>query len=286
MTDRTGQNVPCVSVVLPTYNQAEYLPHALDGILNQTWPDYELIVVNDGSTDHTPSILKEYQLAHGFTVIHQENQKLPRALNTGFRKARGQYLTWTSSDNIMLPSMLEVLVDALDRHPQVGLVYADWEVIDEHGAVIGTARTFDFDRHLLMRMNYINACFLYRRACQDMVGLYNPDYIHAEDWEYWWRISRFFRMMRVPHVLYQYRVHSDSLTETAVLTQDDGLSPGYRKLAAEFRARPWAWYLSKLKWEWLRLKLGHDPRLRLRPYARAPIAQPPSPERRGRRADR
>jgi glycosyltransferase involved in cell wall biosynthesis len=267
-TSQVGSDSPQVSVVLPTYNQAEYLPQALDSVLNQNWRDYELIVVNDGSTDDTPRILDEYQQRYGFNVIHQENQKLPRALNTGFRQARGQYLTWTSSDNVMLPHTLEVLVDALDSHPQVGLVYADWEVIDEHDAVIGAVQTFDFDRYLLMRVNYINACFLYRRACQDAVGLYDPEYIHAEDWEYWVRISRSFEMMRVPQVLYQYRVHSSSLTETDVLTQAEGRSIGYRKLAASFHARPWAWYFSKLKWEWLRLKFGQDPRLYLQPYAR------------------
>jgi len=257
---------PCVSVVLPTYNQSEYLPQALDSVLNQTWRDYELIVVNDGSTDDTPLILDDYQQRNGFTVINQENQKLPGALNTGFRVARGRYLTWTSSDNVMLPEMLEVLVTALDQYPNVGLVYADWEVIDEHGMDIGAVQTFDFDRHLLIRTNYINACFLYRRACQDMVGLYDPEYIYVEDWEYWLRISRSFKMMRVPQVLYQYRLHGDSLSETNVLTQAGGRSIGYLRLAAQFRARPWAWYFSKLKWEWLRLRLGQDPGLCLRPY--------------------
>lgn len=256
---------PRVSVVLPTYNQAEYLPRALDSILDQTWRDYELVVVNDGSTDDTPRILEEYHRRHNFTIVSQENQKLPRALNAGFRRAQGEYLTWTSSDNMMLPQMLEVLVDALDRNPQVGLAYADWEVIDESDAVIGVVRTLDFDRHLLMRANYVNACFLYRRTCQDTVGLYDPEYIHAEDWEYWFRIARSFKMMRVPQVLYQYRVHGDSLTVGKVLTQAGGHSMGYRRLADQFRASPWDWYISKLKWEWLRLMQRQDPRLSLQP---------------------
>jgi len=263
---QVGGGSPRVSVVLPTYNQAQYLPQALDSVLNQTWHDYELIVVNDGSTDNTPHILDEYQQRHGFTVIHQENKKLPCALNAGFRRAKGQYLTWTSSDNIMLPSMLKVLVNALNRHPQVGLVYADWEVIDEHGTALGTVQTLDFDRHLLMRTNFVNACFLYRRVCQEAVGLYDPAYIYAEDWEYWWRISHSFKMMRVPQVLYRYRVHSSSLTEREVLTKTEGRSIGYRKLAVDFHSHPWTWYFSKLKWEWLRLKLGRDPDPHSQPF--------------------
>ena len=265
MTSQVKPDRPRVSVVLPTYNQAEFLPQALDSVLNQTWRDYELIVINDGSTDGTRRILDGYQERYGdgLRVVHQENRRLPGALNAGFGLARGEYLTWTSSDNCMLPRMLEVLVDALDCHPQVGLVYADWEVIDEDGAVFGVVRTFDFDRDLLMRANYINACFLYRRACQEAVGLYDPAYIHAEDWEYWWRISRRFDVMRVPQVLYQYRLHSGSLTETDVLTQVDGQSEGYRRLAAGFQAGRRGWYLSRLKWVWLRLRLGQDPGLYL-----------------------
>jgi len=161
---------------------------------------------------------------------------------------------------VMLPEMLEALVEALDCHPEVGLVYADWEEVDECGAVIGVVHTLDFDRYLLMRMNYVNACFLYRRTCQETVGLYDPEYIHAEDWEYWWRICRCFKMKRVAKVLYQYRIHRCSLTETDVLTEAGGRSLGYRRLVASFRAHRWAWYFSKLKWEWLRFRLGQDPR--------------------------
>jgi len=267
MSPMDRKESPRVSVVLPTYNQARYLPDALDGVLGQTWRDLELIVVNDGSTDETARVLDAYQRRHSFTVIYQENQKLPRALNAGFRLARGEYLTWTSSDNVMLPRMLEVLVDALDRHPQVGMVYADWEVIDERGVSLGVVQTLDFDRHLLMRTNYINACFLYRRVCQDVVGLYDPECLHAEDWEYWLRISDCFEIMHVPQVLYRYREHGDSLTEREVLTHAQVPPIGYRRMVARLRARrPWAWYLSRLKWEWLRLKLGRDPSPRMQPY--------------------
>lgn len=259
MSAKLEKDSPRVSIVLPTYNQAEYLPQALDSIVNQSWPDWELIIVNDGSTDETPAILERYHRQYGFTVVHQKNQKLPKALNTGFRLAKGDYLTWTSSDNLMLPNMLEVLVQSLDEHPKIGFVYADWEVIDEQDNSLGIVQTLDHNRFLLMRINYINACFLYRRQCQDKLGLYAPEFILAEDWEYWLRISRHFKMMRVPQVLYQYRTHSKSLTEAIVRLQPGGHSEGYRKLEKYLRSRPWAWYYSKLKWEWLRWRVGNEP---------------------------
>jgi hypothetical protein len=155
--------------------------------------------------------------------------------------------------------MLAVLVAALESHPEIGLVYSDWEVIDERGEVLGTARTYEYDPYILMRTNYINASFLYRRACQDAVGYYDPDFLHAEDWEYWLRISRQFKMMHVPEVLYQYRIHKSSLTQTDVYTQARRESAGYRKIREELRHHRLAWYYSKLRWECLRFRESNKP---------------------------
>jgi glycosyltransferase involved in cell wall biosynthesis len=257
---------PRVSVVMPTYNQAKYIREAIDSVLNQTFQDFELIIVNDGSTDSTPQILEEYQRqyaqnpqCYSLLVINKKNEKLPRALNTGFEQACGEYLTWTSSDNNMKPDMLEKLVSALDRNPHVGFAYGDWDVIDDDGNFVGTVNSVEHDRYLLMRFNYINACFMYRHEVQDTVGLYDPEYIYAEDWEYWWRIAQSFEMMRVPEVLYEYRIHGTSLTSTAVTTQKKGKSAGYVKLLEQFRANKLDWYISKVKLEVLRRRLGHEP---------------------------
>ena len=253
--------IPIISIVIPTYNQAGYLRDTLSSIKRQTITDFEVIIVNDGSTDETPKILKDYKLLPNYKVLNQSNQKLPVALNNGFRLARGKYLTWTSSDNILLPKMLEVLKQSLDDHPDVGLVYADWQLIDEQGEILRDVRTPDFDRYLLMRINYINACFMYRRECQEAYGFYNPEYIYAEDWEYWWRLALKCKMRRIPQILYQYRTHEDCLTQTKVNTQRLGKSKGYIKLEKEFKARSFAWMFSRLKWEWLRFRLGQDPKL-------------------------
>lgn len=240
---------PKVSVVLPTYNDVCFLPTAINSILAQTWVDYELIVVNDGSTDDTASLLEKYEADPRVKVIHKQNERLPRALNTGFEAASGDYLTWTSSDNVLLPQMLERLAATLDARPDVGLVYADWQVIDDAGQVVGMVQTLDYDQCLLRRVNYVNACFMYRRECQEAVGLYDPEYILMEDWEYWWRISQHFPLMRVPEVLYQYRQHASSLTNVHVKNR---VVPSYQRLLAAFRRDPLRWYYSKLKWELLR----------------------------------
>jgi len=242
---------PFVSVVLPVYNQAGYLPAALDGVFAQTYPHYELIVVNDGSTDDTAAVLADYRSRYEFLVINQENQGLPRALNAGFARARGDYLTWTSSDNIMLPDMLAVLVRALDEDPTVGLVYADRYLMDEDGNDLGRFDLPDYDPYLLLHTNLVHCCFLYRRECMERVGLYDPEFIYGEDWEYWIRISRYFRMKRVPQALYRYRLHRSSMTSE--LVRGTARNMGYAEFARRIRKRmPGRWWIGKLKWWWLR----------------------------------
>lgn len=241
-----------VSVVMPTYNQAHLLPEALDGVFTQTYPHYELIVVDDGSTDHTALVLADYRQRHEFVVIAHENQRLPRALNAGFAQARGEYLTWTSSDNVMLPNMLAVLVQALDADPGVGLVYADRYLMDDDGNDLGRFDLPDYDPYLLLHANLVHCCFLYRRQCMERVGLFDPEFIYGEDWEYWIRVSQYYAMKRVPQALYRYRMHRTSMTSELVRGTADNNIP-YQEFARRIRGRmPVRWWIGKLKWRWLR----------------------------------
>jgi glycosyltransferase involved in cell wall biosynthesis len=243
---------PQVSMVLPTYNQAHFLTEALDSIFAQTQADFELIVVNDGSTDNTAAVLAAYQQRHAFTLIEQENRGLPTALNVGFQRARGVYLTWTSSDNVLLPNMLEELSRALDRNPAVGLVYADRYLITDDGLELGRFDLPEYDPFLLLHVNLVHCCFLYRRECMTRVGLYDPEFIYGEDWEYWIRIAHHFRMQHVPAALYRYRVHETSMTSD--LVRGTARSMKHHEFSRRIRQRsPLRWYLGKLKWWWLRL---------------------------------
>ena len=247
-----------VSVVLPVYNQAHYLPAALEGVFAQIYRDYELILVDDGSTDSTAEVLAEYAERHRFEILTQENQGLARALNAGFARARGAYLTWTSSDNIMLPEMLEELAQALDGDPSVGLVYADRYLMDERGVDLGLYPAPEYDPYLLLHANLVHCCFLYRRECMERVGGYDPEFVYSEDWEYWIRISQYYRMKRVPQALYRYRYHGTSMTSELIRGTSRNMK--YVDFAGHIRRRmPVRWYVGKLKWWWLRLAVRDHP---------------------------
>lgn len=247
-----------VSIVLPTYNQAHYLPATLDSIFAQSYSNFELIVVNDGSTDGTSAVLDRYQKLHDFIRVDQDNQKLPKALNAGFMEASGAYLTWTSSDNILKPTMLGVLTEALDSDSNVSLVYADFYVIDEDGRDLGRFNVPDYDRHLLLQANLVHCCFLYRRECMTQVGLFDPEFIYGEDWEYWIRISKFYLMKRIPQALYRYRLHRSSMT--GELLRGTAHNMGHTAFTRRIRERmPISWWIGKLKWHWLRFSNPKHP---------------------------
>lgn len=203
-------STPLVSIVLPTRNGARYLQESLGSCLGQTYPNLELVVVDDGSTDRTPEILDACTDPRLVRARHERGRGLPEALNTGFAHTRGEYLTWTSDDNYYAPTAIAELVQYLEDRPEIGLVYTHYWLIDADGNVSGEVRTAPPDR--LIDHDCVGACFLYRRAVYEAIGNYNPAARPAEDYEYWLRVARQFTLAQVDRHLYYYRQHGESLT--------------------------------------------------------------------------
>lgn len=207
-----------ISVVLPTYNRSKYLPKSIDSILSQTFSDFELIIVDDCSSDDTEKIAREYELKDSrITVIRNDvNRKLPASLNIGFAKASGDYLTWTSDDNMYKPDAFRIMLSYLERH-QVPLVCADMEIIDEKDTKANTEfmKDYHFDESKIYFENIVRGCFLYKHDILERVGFYNENLFGLEDYEYWVRIYKEYgKIGYIDECLYQYRIHSESLTET------------------------------------------------------------------------
>ena len=206
---------PLVSIVLPTYNGSRYLREAIDSCLAQTYRNWELIIVDDCSTDASAEIVAEYTSRDSRVrcIRHEINKKLPAALNTGHAAARGEYLTWTSDDNRFLPAAIEEMTRFLQEHPAVGVVYTDCVLIDDAGRYMG-----DFPALPASRLAYVDAvgaCFLYRRTVYETLGGYDVDLFLAEDYEYFLRAYRHFELAPLHKTLYEYRWHGQSLTNSA-----------------------------------------------------------------------
>ena len=205
---------PQVSIVLPTYNHGHVLPASVASVLAQTYADFELIVVDDASTDDTGAYLAGLTDPRIRIIRHDRNRRLPTALNTGFGVARGELLTWTSADNYCSPVFLEALVAALDAYPDAGLAYSAFAWIDERDRITGVCRDQDFTHASLLSYNPGNASFLYRRNLQEKVGLYDAGLEGAEDWDMWLRMREQCEPVYVPEILYYYRLHAGSMTRT------------------------------------------------------------------------
>jgi len=208
-------DTPAISLVLPVYNGARFLRGALDSIFAQSFDDFELIAVNDCSTDETASILAEYaaQEPRMRIITNAANRKLPASLNIGFAAARGEWLSWTSDDNLPLPDMLAQLVEATCAHPDADIFHADYRVIDEDG--VERSRVTTGPASDLVIDNTIGCCFLYRREVDAALGGYDESLFGIEDYDFWLRAKdRGFVFHRIASAPYLYRRHGGSLTDT------------------------------------------------------------------------
>lgn len=205
---------PRVSMILPVHNGADYLADAIGSIVGQSFADFELICVDDASSDGSAAILTAAASADPrIRLIHlDQNVGLPAALNHGFAAARGAYLSWTSDDNLLRTTMLERLVATLDANPQYAIVHSDYSVINPAGQMIGLVSTKS--QGGLLMGNHVGASFLYRREVDFAIGGYDTTLFGAEDFDFWLRASAHFQFLHVPEDLYLYRKHPRSLTNS------------------------------------------------------------------------
>lgn len=204
-----------ISIVLPSYNGSKYIRESINSVLSQTFIDWELIIVNDCSTDNTLDIAKEYAAKDNrITVINNEvNQKLPASLNIGFRQAKGDYLTWTSDDNLYKSDAIKEMYEFLVQNPGYKMVCCDMDIIDSEGN-LGEVRK-PFNPVQMRYNNCVGACFMYHREVLKTVGEYTIGKFCVEDYDYWLRIMRQYGDIGYLNKnLYMYRVHGGSLTFT------------------------------------------------------------------------
>ena len=216
-----------VSVVLPVYNGEKYICEAIESVLNQSHRYLELIIVNDGSTDNTGTIIEKYCYDQRVKIINQENQKLPGALNKGFEEARGEFYTWTSADNIMLENCIETMTEELCVNKDIDMVYGNMYLIDSKGCKITGHGWFEFsvgsgnvilpDSTLLLNTvanNTIGAAFMYRAGAECVLGGYSHRLYLLEDYDYFMKMNSLFKIRHISkkEPIYAYRMHKDSLT--------------------------------------------------------------------------
>ena len=214
-----AERAPMVSVVIPTYNCARYLPEAIDSVLAQTYRDFEIIVVDDGSTDNTPEVLARY--GDQIRIIRQPDQGRSAARNAGILAARGEYIAFLDADDLWLPQKLEKQLALFAARAEIGWVYSDYRRLAELGSDTDTF----FHRAGLrpppegrILPELLSGCItstitvMARASCFRRVGLFDPSLTRAEDYDMWIRLATQFDAACVDEPLALYRQHSRQIT--------------------------------------------------------------------------
>lgn len=202
--------LPLVTLVTPTYNQADYLAQTIESVLAQRYECLDYVVLDDGSTDETQSVLERYSGRVDWQT--QPNMGQSRTLNKGWSAARGEFIGYLSSDDLLAADAVAAAAEVLAREPEVVAVYCDFDLIDAQGHTIRTVKAKDYsEREMIEDL----VCFpgpgaFFRRDAFERVGGWNPDLRQVPDFDFWLRLSALGSFRRLPRVLAHYRIHDES----------------------------------------------------------------------------
>lgn len=221
-----------VSIVLPVYNGGDYLKETIESIINQTYKNFELIIINDGSTDNTLKTAKKYAKQDSrIIVIDQENQKLPKSISNGFRNANGEYYIWVGGDDILHNNCFEKLVNEFKNDSTLDFVFPNVRLIDDFGNiktdeywynsnkehpeyVMLPSRMYEFN---VIKNNYIAPIAMYKSIVVKTLEDFSSNRFTVEDYEYWMKINNVFNIKHTSfeEPIFDYRRHKRSLTSQA-----------------------------------------------------------------------
>lgn len=212
-------NTPLVSVIIPTYNYANYLPRAIESVLAQTYDQFELIIVDDGSTDNTASVVSAYKAKNqNLHYVCQKNSGPNAARNKGIDLARGELIALLDADDEWLPEKLEKQVCSAIKNPAFGVIGCGFRCISEDGSVLvevlGTAPPprKELIRHLKIRHFNIGTAsgVLIRKECFRIVGRFDETLRGSEDRDMWLRIAHEFDILNLNDVLIHVNIHQNN----------------------------------------------------------------------------
>jgi glycosyltransferase involved in cell wall biosynthesis len=214
-TDMTTQTFPLVSIIIPNYNHGRYIADAIASILAQAYRRFEIIVVDDGSTDNSREIVAQY--GDAVTYIWQENQGLSAARNTGIKAANGDYIALLDADDMYEPDFLSTLVFSMLANPDADGIYCGYQFVDDINRPLpgGEARSIPSDRlyqHLLYGNFLVPESILIHRGCYETAGPFDESLRACEDWDMWLRITRQFNIIGTNRILTRHRILPGSMS--------------------------------------------------------------------------
>ena len=226
--------MPKVSIIMSTYNDSKYIRQAIESILNQTYRDFEFIIIDDSSTDETGKIIKSYKDDRIKLFVNSVNQGLTKNLNKALRVASGEYIARMDGDDISFPDRLEKQVDYLEKHRDVYLIGTAirnigasdlyWKLPDD---------SEDLRVRMLLHPVFAHPSFMFRKEIIDEGILYDESYRTAQDYDFASRVARKHKIGRLQQVLLNYRVHAKQISNTSSKNQVDNAARVRKRLLNE-----------------------------------------------------
>lgn len=206
-------NSPLVTVYITNYNYEAYLERSIQSVLDQEMQDFELIIIDDGSTDNSKEIIEAYRDTPGVSIIYQQNKGLNVTNNVAMRASRGKYLMRLDADDFLEPEALEVMSRVLESDGDLGLVFPDYYYVDAAGNRTGQEIRHNFEKEVsLYDQPAHGACTMVRLAFLKKLGGYNESFTCQDGYDLWIKFITHYKVTNVNHPLFSYRRHGNNLT--------------------------------------------------------------------------
>ena len=215
--NRLYASEPLISVIMPVYNCALYLREAIDSVLAQTYSNFELLLINDGSSDNSKEIILSYIDPRIRYIENERNLKLIATLNKGIDRAKGEYIARMDADDTIPPHRFEVQMNYMLKHPNVDLCSVWAYVMDEHGKKIGKLKGIDTPELINVSLFFTNPINHPGILCKSKVLKDNRycEFTHAEDMELWIKLrDKGYTLVNIPQYLYSYRWYGNNVSNT------------------------------------------------------------------------
>ena len=211
-----------VSVIIPTYQSGRFISQAIDSVLTQTYKDFEIIIVDDGSTDNTHEVINKYATDERIRYYYQTNNGPAAARNLGIRMSSGENIAFLDADDLWLPAKLEKQIKLLEDYPAIDLVFCDAYIFDETGMQQKTLFNLSSPSsgRVLEKLFYLNfiplLTVVVRRKVFDVVGYFDETVIGPEDYDLWLRISQTYLIDFIQEPLAKYRISSGQISQQQI----------------------------------------------------------------------
>lgn len=208
-----ANRMPLISVYITNYNYGKFIKQSIESLLNQTLQDFEVFIIDDGSTDDSRKTIEEYAELPQISIIYQRNKGLNITNNIALRVARGKYIMRLDADDYLVPDALETMSRVLESDSELGLVFPDYYLVDVNGVPIGEVRRFNFKNEVsLLDQPAHGACTMIRRDFLLNLGGYDESYSCQDGYELWIKFISHYKVLNINKPLFSYRQHGSNLT--------------------------------------------------------------------------